>query len=453
MSKIIEFEKDDILHDPSPSVVFSTIRQLAKELAVLGKIDFASQITDLLLSQNRTQHGFSQIRFLNFAFEQTGHWPPTIPESARTENRLYELETFISDSMDDRRYDELINKAKLYPEDLALCLNIAVILCEQQGKTGVKDIIKDERVVRVLEKITECFHHCISDLIQYRRIWPLLATGVIAQQLGVQDAKLCAMAEEVVETVRIRIEEGRQKSHHEGKPIKELLGMLVDNTRKNAGPLYEEEQKEPPKSYLREPATEEEIYDLEKRLKIPPLPDDYREFLRASNGLESVYNGILLIPPLYNTHDVTYDIAPSSVKLPFELVGDSTGTAQLPRATGYDAWPSPTKQIEIGRMFEYMHLLTLPSDVKATTEAYKEALANDTVADVIKAETIRAIEDQYGSMEAFERLDWAMVENHSFEPVYCAGTFRTWLEEIVRLSARPCERIDRDSCLAYGCRL
>lgn len=41
---------------------------------------------------------------------------------------------------------------------------------------------------------------------------------------------------------------------------------------------------------LHEPASEEEIDALEARLDIV-LPDDYKEFLRSSNGMEGIWNG------------------------------------------------------------------------------------------------------------------------------------------------------------------
>ncbi|KAL1611932.1 hypothetical protein SLS60_000155 [Paraconiothyrium brasiliense] len=449
MSNKIELEKDDILHHPSRPVVYSKIRQLAKELAVLGKIDIASKITDLVLPQNRT--GFGQIQFLNFAFEQTGDWPSTIPESARSKNALDELEISPSGSMDEKRYDELINQTEASQEDIALCLNIAVVLCEKRGKTDVEDIKQDERVVRVLEQIKEKFHYCISALTQYRKIWPLLASGAIAQQLGVHDAKLCATAEDLVETVRIRMEQGRQKGSHQGRPIKELLQILVENTRKNAATLYKHAHEDPPESYLHKPATEKDIEDLENRLQISGLPDYYKEFLLASNGLESVYDGHGMTPPLSDTQNVVYNKNQNSEKVPLQLVEDPTGTAQLMREYGYDAWPSATNQIEIGRMNENVYAFSCRSDVKTTIKAYKEALASDKVTDAIKVETIRAIEDQYGSMEAFEKMEWVMLDTVDFTPLVTIGTFQTWLEETARLSARPDDSSSEPYCLAYEC--
>ncbi|KAF2832875.1 hypothetical protein CC86DRAFT_364887 [Ophiobolus disseminans] len=452
MSNRTKSDREDILSHPSLPVVYSKIRGLAKELAVLGKIDFASKITDLLLLQNHTKHGIGQMQFLNFAFEQTGDWPSVIPRSERSKEVLNELEVPPSGSIDEKRYNDLINQVKLCQRDPALCLTIAVVLCEQSGKADVEDIQQDKRVIKALEQVTDHFHDYIASLIQHRKIWPLLASGVVARQLGVDDAKLFAAAEDIVETVRIRIENGRQKGDHEGRPIKELLEILVKNTKKHAGSLYKESQKDPPKSYLHNPATEQDINDMEQRLKIPPLPADYKEFLLVSNGLEPVYNGLGMTAPLSNTQNVVLSSLPGPVAVPLQLVQDSSGTAQLIREAGYNEWPSATKHIEIGRTYEPAYLLTDPSDVKATIKAYKNALASDEVSDVMKAETTRAIEDLYGSMEAFEKLEWAMMFTVDFDPGWPVGTLRSWLEETVRMSGKPYERSSGNTCLAYACR-
>jgi hypothetical protein len=117
MSNKVNFDQDEILFSPSLPLVYDKIRHLAEELAVLGKIDFASQITDLLLSQNCTEHGFRQVEALNFAFDQTGDWPSTIPKSARSKKALKELEPPSSGPMNEEKYDELISEKERYQRE------------------------------------------------------------------------------------------------------------------------------------------------------------------------------------------------------------------------------------------------------------------------------------------------------------------------------------------------
>jgi hypothetical protein len=149
-----------------------------------------------------------------------------------------------------------INEKERYQRDPALCLAIAVALCEQLGKTEVEEMQQDEKVVKALEQIAEHFDDYVGALTVHRKIWPLLASGAVAQQLGVDGAELSATAEDVLETVRTRIENGRQKADHAGKPMKELLEILAENTKKNARPPYKEMREDPPESYLHKPATQ-----------------------------------------------------------------------------------------------------------------------------------------------------------------------------------------------------
>lgn len=455
MGTSIEIEKDDILYHVSRPVVYAKIRRLAKELAVLGKIDIASRITDLILSQNRVEHGFSQMQFLSFAFEQTGNWPCAFPESARSRHTLHELDISHSRPIEEGKFEDIINQTHPSGYDLARCLNIAVALCEQRGHADVQDIKQDARVVRVLEKITKCFHYCFEPLIQYRRIWPLLASGIIAQQLGVHDAKLCAMARDIVETIRIRMEKGRQKSSYKDMSTRELLQILVENAKKNEAMLYDHERQDLPESYLHEPATERDINNLEDRLQISALPDDYKQFLLETNGLESVYHNQGMTPLLLNAQNVRLRRYPRVEPLPLKLVTDPTGTAQLQREYGFHAWPTAPSQIEIGRLGDDQIVYTLigPSDVKPTIEAYQKALASDKVSEAIKFETIRQIEDQYGSMQDFEKMEWIMLYTEYLVPIGPIGTFQTWLEEQARFSAQPYNSSSDEYCLAYECRV
>lgn len=454
MSNKVNFNQDEILFSPSLPLVYDRIRHLSEELAVLGKIDFASQITDLLLSQNCTEHGFRQIEALNLAFDQTGDWPSTIPESARSKRALKELEPPPSGPMNEEKYDELINEKERYQQDPALCLAIAVELCEQSGKTEVEEMQQDKKVVKALEQIAERFDDYIGALTVHRKIWPLLASGAVAQQLGVDDAELSAIAEDVLETVRTRIENGRQKADHEGKPIKELLEMSAENTKKNARPLYKELGEDPPESYLHKPATQKDIENLEKRLKMSPLPNDYKEFLLASNGLEAVYNGHNLTASLRSAKDVAISsLYPADPNPTLKLVEDSDGTSPLQRAYSFEEWPSATRFIEIGVTSEDPEFLLLdPADVKKTVAAYEKALARDDIDDAIKADTTRAIEDLYGSMKAFKELKWVMMNTVDYVPKP-VGTFRRWLEETVRASGKPDDGGGYSKpCLAYQCK-
>ena len=56
---------------------------------------------------------------------------------------------------------------------------------------------------------------------------------------------------------------------------------------------------------MKDPASEEEIAKLEKRLGAH-LPDDYKEFLRMTNGLGNSWGGIIMEPPLHACSEVRW---------------------------------------------------------------------------------------------------------------------------------------------------
>jgi hypothetical protein len=155
---------------------------------------------------------------------------------ARTKHARDALELPPTDPMDQQSYDKLSNETEPSQRDPHLCLAIAVALCEQSGKTDMKDIQQDERVDKALEQITENFDGYIDALTQQRNIWPLLASGALASHLGVDDARLTATAWSALDTIRTRIQNGRQNAPHEGKPIAELLDILVETQRRTQVP-------------------------------------------------------------------------------------------------------------------------------------------------------------------------------------------------------------------------
>ena len=453
MSSKSRFDKSNILYNPSLPVVYTQVRDLAEELAVLGKIDAACKIVDLLLWHHGTENESRFAEFFIPAFEQTGIGPTAFSELAGRRKGLDVTETPRSKSEDEEEYDHLINQRDLSNIDPPRSFAIAVSLCERLGQTDLNEIKKDDKVIRSIEQLTEHFSIYFRSLKQYSKLWPLLASGILAQQMGIDDQKLCITAEEILETIRTRFEKGRQQGIHEGKPIKELLEILVQNTKDNAQDFYRGAGTDPPASYFHPPATEEEIKDMEKRLDIPPLPTDYKEFLLASNGLESVYSGIGMTPRFFNTRDVVLSSLPTIVEHCLVLVSEATGTNDLIRLAGYNDWPKVTRYVEIGREYEPAFLLAVPSDVKATVNAYQTALSNDNVDKATKAETCHAIEDLYGSMKAFEAQEWAMIFDINFDPMIPVGTFRTWLEEAVRLSgSTKYGDSGNKRCLANECR-
>ena len=75
------------------------------------------------------------------------------------------------------------------------------------------------------------------------------------------------------------------------KSIRECMEMLKNGCEK----LYNECDYSIEFSHFNPPATDEQIAELERKLKFP-LPKEYKEFLRFSNGARIMDNDIYGIP-------------------------------------------------------------------------------------------------------------------------------------------------------------
>lgn len=444
MNNTTPFPQSEILFNPSLPVVYTHIRTLATELAVLGKIEAASELISLLLQSHDTEREFANVKPLEPAFEYTGLWPDILAHRPRSRELAPRDPPPPPPPKDESEYEDLMSTER----DPARCLAMAVALCAEARTGDLDAVVRDERVRRALGMVGERFHACVAGVAGYGGLWPVLARGVLARQVGVDEGKLEGVAGEVVRTVRMRLEEGRRGSEYAGMTVRELLEELDANTKKYA----RESGKEISGSCLRAPATEAAIRALEKKLDVPALPEDYREFLLASNGLESVFDGRGMTPPFHAAEDVVLSKHPGIFEHPLVLVSESSGTDELIRQFGSDAWPQVSTQLEIACEYERVFLLTAPVDVKPTVEAYKAALESENVSDAWKAETRQAIVDLYGSLEAFEKLEWAMIYDINFDPTIPVGTLRDWLEETVRKSSEGMDGSSGEMCLAYGCK-
>ncbi|RSM08367.1 hypothetical protein CDV31_008179 [Fusarium ambrosium] len=213
--------------------------------------------------------------------------------------------------------------------------------------------------------------------------------------------------------------------------IRQLLDELDRNTRANATSLYEEIGEDVPESlFVLPPATDEQILALERKLDLV-LPDDYKEFLKISNGFGGSWNGYYLEPPLHGVEDVEWEDILSDV-LPVELHETPTGNMDLDLPGGRE-WPNHGKTLDLGN-WDVLQALFIPPNVTRTgIEAYKECMESPETPDAIKQHTRKFIDSKYGSWEAFEKLEWVAMDQHDTESV-AYGTFTQFLQERVRKS-------------------
>ncbi|KAJ4322069.1 hypothetical protein N0V84_005007 [Fusarium piperis] len=462
MTQFKKFDAETILTSSDLPALYHSIHELAKEFAVLGQIKTAKSLISLLLSQYSSDWQLRQIGPLNFAFAEVNEWPDQISQEERTEEALDNLATSItldlgneSDAEEDdpAELDVLLQTAKHSDASsggaaiersnaLASALAMAIRLASQHT-SSVEEIEADPKVQKALEYIAVRMHanQAINSLIQHRKNWCLLSTGALARKIPVDMTKVKAFGQEVIATFTERLKNGRHTHPREKKPIKELLDELDRNTKANGTSHYAEIEEEVPESlFILPPATDDQISALERRLDIV-LPDDYKQFLKISNGFGGSWNGYYLEPPIHGVDDVEWaDIYCDT--LPLELHETPTGNLDLELPDGRE-WPTYGRPLELGS-YDVLQSLFIPPHVTRTAiEAYKECLESLKTPDAVKQHTLKHIASKYGSWEAFEKLDWVAMEEHHSESLAC-GTFMQFLQERVRKSEMSHREGERD---------
>ncbi|KAJ3547997.1 hypothetical protein NM208_g1219 [Fusarium decemcellulare] len=452
MTKFLKFDRDAVLTDPRLPNLYHTISDLAYQFAALGRIDTATTLISLLLSEYSSDWQLSQIRHLKFAFAETNQWPDEIPPEDRTEEALGEISVQesphlgddSSDQDDESRLQKLLEHAvKTDPRDgrfvmgqssaLADALALAIRLAS--GRTSsIQEIEADEKVQEALGYASQRpdDRHVIQYLTERRVNWRLLSTGALARKIGVDTEKLDALAQDVVATFTERFKNGRKAHESESKSLKELLDDLSRNTKANGVGFYNEMGwKVPASLYVDPPATDGQILAVEKNFGTT-LPKDYKEFLKLSNGFGGTWNGGFLEPALFKVDEIDW-VETYRVGIPLGLHETPNGIMDLELPGGQE-WPGvPEKAIRLGTMDIFDVWLISPDDVKKAVKAYKEIMNSPETPESVKQQTMKLLVSKYGSWEDFEKLDWVVVEPDEGESSI-HGSFTQFLQHRLRES-------------------
>ncbi|KAF4944213.1 hypothetical protein FSARC_14728 [Fusarium sarcochroum] len=465
-----KFDRFNILINPSLQEVYHHLITLAEEFAVLGHMSAAKTLISLLLSQDASQDHHREIQYLKYAFAESNIWPDEITLESRREEELegiVMLEPGVSPSdsgsemgdTDYARFHDLLytdencdgmdgRPAMTRSAALADALAIAIDMASEDNP-DIQEIEKDKKVQKVLDRISRRMHshHAAKCLTERRINWSLLATGALARKIPVDLAKLDAFSEEVIATFKNRFEKGRQL--HEGS-IKELLIELDRNTRNNSD--ASQYQMEPvPETLFSAPATDEQILAVERKLDIQ-LPDDYREYLKISNGFggEGLWNGYHLVAPLFGTDDLEWE---EGFDIPIELHESVTAGWDLSFPDDLE-WPSYEKELLLFGRSDIFAVYFIPPDLtKKVLEAYSEAFSSSDISNDLKQQIHKSIASQYGSWDEFQKLEWVAVSMDEGWPT-AHGTFTQFLQDKVRESSRADsegEAVSRWGSIAYSC--
>ncbi|KAL6916540.1 hypothetical protein ACHAPO_009078 [Fusarium lateritium] len=464
MSQPRKFDRDSLLTNPSLSEVYHKLVDVASEFAVLGEIETTKILVSLLLQDTTSDWQRRQLKNFEPFFAAANLWPDEIPEKDRTEKSASKTATKhslddeenVKEKDDEKKLQEQMKRANDEKSSVVVDALCTAARLASKHTEDLQEIKNDSGVQKALELIAKNLHRnrIIPSLVAHHELCGILSTGELAQKVPVDNEKLKAVGKEVVATFSERFTQGRKKHDIESKPLKEVLLELERHTKAN-GISYWDEMEEPvPETlFVLPPATDEQITSLEKKLDMT-LPDDYKEFLKISNGFGGTWNGYHLDNPLYGVDDVHW--ADEGFEVPFVELHDSiSGVLELRiNDKSRPEWPNSGTTVQVGSLDILNTLLITPKNTKAILDSYQEALNDSKNADDAKKQTLKCIEAKYGSLEVMQKLEWAVIEQQDSETLP-SGTFRQCLEDrLRRAKSGPClDDIDKElGGIAYSCK-
>ena len=281
------------------------------------------------------------------------------------------------------------------------------------------------------------------DLHHSPKLWETLKGGAIGKVLGIDERVLEAFVDEGCELIKQRFTRGPARPYAD-KTISELLQIMDESyvAARKANPDAGEHlsvlgMEDPPASFLKPPATEEEVTALKKRLSskafpgnksgqlmLPDkaIPDDYEQFLRTSNGFEvqeGDETGIFCGAEQVGDNDVTHLRELEYTLFPYGYTElDGIDNIDLGDFSAFNIGPGGDE----GNV-----VLIPPSSVKSMVEAFEIAYAE--ASEKHKRLYERAALDLYGGIEAVRALEWLCVASYHWDPdEHIYGSFKAYLE-------------------------
>ncbi|KAI9692630.1 MAG: hypothetical protein M1820_009507 [Bogoriella megaspora] len=502
---VLDLKPEAILNDQDEDHVESQLGDCALEFALLGDVESARQL-DSILWTSALVLPTARKPILKFAWVENGKWPDGFPEDEKRESSLAELDReygFIwahnadpehaMPSFDEEGMKKLLDKKdKSFAyfrrgwlgdsEELVRALEISESLHPTVGVRDLERLPGQEsdyegalleeteynRRDRVrLSNLNGQSRSIVKDLVaswgprnrglwenlaRSGPLWPLFVRGLLADALGVGQDELRTRGKILTDAFKERMQNPGGSSSLSSLPMKELVELADKNTLHGAGKAQWLEVhfsfKDPPKTLMRNPASEEDISKLEARLDIT-LPDDFKEFLRITNGygrdnmvtlggdkfihdVEGLFNGYYDDPGIYGVDDLQWE-EDEVFQRPAEMLflpmrfGEDLVPAQ--KHSGLYPWNSPyplsKRRLRLGRSDVHALYLVEPSVVKEARDVY---LKMYEAADSEQKRVLdRAIAVFAGSMEEFMKVDWLFLSGQD-DHERAHSSFRKYLE-------------------------
>jgi hypothetical protein len=377
-------------------------------------------------------------------------WPPELSEKYPN-FEMGDLNTAISALNAQDRSEYFYAHGK---NILACAVEIALALDEE---AQAKDLVKNHVVPEYsrLDGATESSdtlgekNHTAwrQQIAQSRRFWNSPVSQIVRQELEIDTEAIKKYVDEGVSFIDTRFTKGPE-SPLAGMSISELVKIMDDNyvaarrANVHSGGNMTVKGFDPanvPKSFLRAGATEDEIAALEEKLGVK-LPNDYKEFLRITNGfydddpdsptaifygtvgvkmddtISDCQQGVELLPYPYTSLKLMEEFDWPEVKEAFSIG---------PTGDEGNAWLFPRKDIEEG-LAEFERV-------------YQEANEGD------RAVYEQGAKDLYGGLEKMRAAEWLIITwaHWKPEPEPYPG-FRAYLEHEVQVSEKTREQDEAD---------
>ncbi|KAF2652349.1 hypothetical protein K491DRAFT_719025 [Lophiostoma macrostomum CBS 122681] len=290
------------------------------------------------------------------------------------------------------------------------------------------------------------------ELGQSPALWTFLRTRALTTALELSSPENSTFETQVLDAVSQRLTHGRQDAPSVATlDLKGTLLAMQHNTQTNTEAVdwFQEMRYPVPETLFRDPATAADIAALEDRLGVR-LPEDYKDFLRLSNGFGAAFGGISFEAPLHGAADVKRVPGDESDGwrdlLPLEVPGEPVWKLC---GVEYDDWPKISWAIEIGTQDIYNTWLVPPSVVSQVKEKVAAALARgeDNVKTEVDERTKenlrRRILDWAGSWEVWEGLEWCTMcwTAGSGPEMRCWPTFNGYLERVAGQGLRSLDEV------------
>ncbi|KAI4612450.1 hypothetical protein J4E80_007183 [Alternaria sp. BMP 0032] len=273
-------------------------------------------------------------------------------------------------------------------------------------------------------------------------IWPVLASVKLGDTFGVRASDVDEYVKEGCALVEKRSTEGPARPYRS-----RTMAALVQMVDKNILTEREDSGEDTIPTVLKEGATEAQIAALEKRLSSPDehsfvalpggkLPDDYKDFLRASNGIDEA---IFYSTDEVNTsgswmHDMDYTLFPNENN--GHLLHGSDRDFDEIELGDYACFTIGTGDGE-GNV-----TLIPPASVKPIVEKFEKVYAEANGGN--KRVYERAALDLYGGIDQLRALEWLCIEfQHSAYEERIWGGLKPFLEEYVKRGVDQWDAVER----------